>query len=29
MDEDDSAANDKTFLPTENLKLPIGMLIVN
>ena len=27
MDED-SSSNDKTFLPTENLKIPIGMLTV-
>ena len=27
MDED-SSSNDKTFVPTENLKLPIGMLTV-
>ena len=29
VDEDDSAANDKTFVPTENLKLPVGMLTVS
>ena len=28
IEEEDSPANDKTFVATENLKLPIGMLTV-